>query len=1492
MNASTHLEQATDASLAMEQGFQDGIIARCLPVWIGNLGPGTAGTQPSLTPAQLSALMAALKTSLACRQRLNADLARIQGIYAYCGPLLQQALRESMPASVDCGSLYYRHFYFDISPEPEFASGRLPQREKDSYDIPLLDAALANFTAAEAGRHSLPRSDCIVQHDGNQLRQLSALAFAGHCRKLDLGQRYQEHLVSILEAPANRTASGHSLKSTLRDVQVSSMLIDAYRALSEGRLNAAELALVTRLCHEGAPGTLDGYPVVARQLTAYACKLEQIVVLDVNSSVLGFVSSKRVLVYIPDDPVSPWTAAADLDVFVRWTLGKRLADKPYQQFFSRFVRRRDSPMFFARVASELADVTDTASRDMDQHMAAYPLPLFEHLAQARIAQIKDDAASIAVPVAAIDREAWQAQQERLLDMAWAVAGVAGFFVPGLNALLLAVAAWGLLKDVFHAVEAWRDGDTRAALEHVLEIASTVVTLGVTAVAVRAISRAWTVSDQLVVARLEDGREKLWLFDLAPFRSAAPALQATVDGEGIYRLGEQRWVNMGGHFYAVQQRADDTWQILPRQGHGPLLQHNGAGAWRVWCEQPLEWDDTRKLFHRLGGEFVQVEPEQVDQVLAMHAMSADQLRGLHVCGQAPQACLVDTVSRVVLRNRIGALVQQLRSGQTVQDQALLARVRGWAGSDGMSHSELGEQVWARRHALLRQLYYEKYPVTAATQELQRDFASLHRLAAEELLATGNQEFLNLSAAAMARRIRGIRVLEALLFDTPQNLDLARVVLRVLQQMPGAGEGPRWQLFDGNAQRPLFSTEGSGRQLSLRYLGGEFHLQDQFAQPLAEAGELFQLLAMGYAPVQRVALNIGEPFALRLRAEIANRVSVQGGTLDRLLGARRPAMFFVLPQRLDNGRLGYPLSGLRRRLGGARQRPRNLVAELRDLYPGFDDNAVEGWLTQLRAARRDPVAELQMLKQQLAQLSKQLRVWQFATLKTWCWPARREFAQGLVKCWRHQVPRLPGAAEDTQGFVFSSYHSDLDELPDIPATVGFSHVSDMALRSLQLRGVPQDFLRAFPRLRQLSITHCRLRSLSVSPALAQGLEVLDLSGNQIQLDERMVGWLAGCRSLVYLNLSHNPLQRSFSVAGMRNLNALMLSNAQLTQVPDGVMDASRLHTLDLSENSIRALPYAFYRSNLWLTRRVRLFGNPLLQVQDTWHEVVSNQVPVQLRWLDLVPVEQRDRMGDIWSKLEGKERSREFFHLLERLTTSADFNHSFLSRYLALRVQRMLMYMSERPALQAELYAHAQTEHCQDNATLRFSDLEVRVKVWKALHESKSADRERALLCLGAQCWRLDALDTVAGLHAAREGRAEESLEFALAYRLELADILDLPIEHDEMLNPGVANLSAWDLAGAINLVRSAQARDALVDYLATQRFWQEYLAEKFTAHLRVPQFMHDELEALIEHNAAQADIDLLQARMQSREINMLEQLTREAIDRHLAAVMLPPIAPLP
>ncbi|WP_343595031.1 NEL-type E3 ubiquitin ligase domain-containing protein [Pseudomonas sp.] len=1480
-----------DRRLAMEQGFQDGMVARGLPAWVARLRLDSAasGRQgPVLTAGQMAALQQALKASLVCRQRLSLDLARIQGIQQYCKPLLQEALRESLYASVDCESLYYRHFYFPITGKPEFATGHLPQREKASHDSPLLDAALANFTEAQASGQALPRSDRVVERDGSTLRLMSAQAFARGCRKLDLGQRYQDHLAAILDAPAAQTASGHAVRASLKAQQAATWLVDACRAHAEGVLTVAELKLVFALCRGDRPVSLAGYPVRARQLTVYECALEQIVVLEMDGGP-GFGPNRRVLVHVPADPVSPWNAAADLDAFIRRTLGKRLADEAYQRFFSRFVRRRDQASFFARVGLELMDVTEAASRDMDQHMVDYPLPLLDHLAQARIEQIKADAAFIAVPVKVLDREVQDARQARFISALWTVAGLASLFLPVVNAVVLAAVAWDMLKHVFHAVEAWDEGDVRAAQDHLLSILGSVIAGGLTAVAVRALSREWNLVDNLVTARLDDGRELLWRFDMAPLRSAAPPVQALPDEQGIYRLGDKCWVRMQSHFYSVRLRDDGQWQVLPREGHGPVLRHNGAGAWRVWCESPLEWDDSRALFRRLGNAFGQLNDEQIDQVLAIHGLDADQLRGLHVCGRAPQACLVDTVSRVLLAKRIQALVSQLRS-DAVLDTELLERVQRWEGAEGLSSQALATRVWNRRRSFLQQLYYEKYPITTDTHELQRSFPSLHRLGAEELLNGAIQAHLELSAAALARRIRCLRVHEALLFDTPQGLDLARVVLRLAEQLPGADNGPAWQLFDGDALEPFVHSNTGQPVWRLHHRAGAFQLSDASGTNVLAADDLFEVMARAFTPEQRAALALGEPFAAHLRAALASRLVGQEDKLADWLGIRHEPGFFRMPQRLGDGRVGYPLSQWRRRLGLERRRPVNLLAELRDLYPGLDDEAVARWLDDMRATQRSPAAELQVLREQLTALRQCLRSWQFSTVRTWRWKARREFAQGLLECWRYQVPRQLGAAAEDHAYVFSTYGSDLDALPALSPEVSFAHVSEIGLRTLQLREVPDSFLRAFPSLSSLSVTNCRLRSLSLPETMAARLKVLDLSGNQLRMNEPLHGVLAHAGSLVYLNLSHNPLGRSFALQGMPDLSTLLLCNTQLVEMPAGVMQAARLTTLDLGENRIAVLPFAFYRSRLWLGARVRLSGNPLVLAADAWHEMDNGEVPLKLRWLDLVTREQRDRMADIWGKLDGKPASRDFFHLLARLTTSADFQDGFLARYLALRVFRMLAYMYERPTLQAQLYEHALTEHCQDNATLRFSDLEVRVRVWKALHGELSGERECALLHLGAQCWRLDTLDTVAGMHAIAAGRPEESIEFALAYRLALADSLDLPIEHDEMLNPGVANLATYDLVNAQRLVRSAQSSDALVDYLLTQHFWREHLTQQYQARLRVPQALYDELETLLSSDAGQVQIDRLQARIQQRERNLLEALSREAISRNLPLVFIAPAVP--
>lgn len=1463
---STSPSNAVDA-LAIAQACQDHYIAQRLPAWMAKL-----------TVADYRLLSQALSQLLACREGLTQALAQVRNLDDFSRPLLQQALARF--GTLDADRVCLRQWYYFTSPTISYVTGRLPVADSDYYDTPLLEAALGNFTEAE--QHDQPRKNCLVDALGATRTELSATAFVRLCRTLDLGQQYQAHLAGVFQP---------SVRELLVRRQRYGMLADALAASAQGVLSAAQLHWVVQLCMHDTLGTLAGSPVSVRRLELFGCRMQQIVVLDVIAEGTFYNTSKYVLVYVPGDPAGPWSVCNDLEHYARRVLGKRLRKNDYRRFFSRFVRRRDSQRFFSAVGERLDDVTRWATRSLDEQTHVYGLPLFDALADDWIGQVKDDAAIIAPPVAMLDRQAQAEHARRLQAEGQTLLGIAGLFVPAIGAVMLGVMAWELLEQSFQAVSDWQQNERNAALAHLLNVGKGLLTVGATVAVVAAARRAWSVVDPLVPAQLPGGEEKLWNTDLEPYRCGTPPPTAVRDEQGVYRLAERCWISMDGHWYEVAWRKnDEQWQLLPYQGYAPLLRHNGAGAWRLWCEQPAEWADARQLFRRLGKPYSDLDDLQIDQALAIHGLDDQHLRAWHVYGRAPEAALADTVQRLLFAGRIHTLVGQLREGAATADQQLLARVLSLPQAAGLHGRALAEVAWAGRRELLQAMYEEHNTGPQTPCPLQRAFASLHHLAAREVMRNASEDdlqhlqetgrvplFMAEAARLQVTRIRTARVFEALRIDTPQNLDLARVVLNLLGQVPGAG-GPGWRLFDGEASEPLLTIEGVGPTFDLLHQHGVFRLHDRAQADAAAAGELFETLAAAYDAEARAASRRPAVFAPVLRQAVADLAFNQRPAVLVALGMGQRRGAFVAPLRLADGRIGYPMAGGRLWAAFGRFRPRALQARLRDLYPAFSDEQVGQGL-----ASADARARLSGLEAQYRQLNSHLDRWVFNAVATPELTARREFRKGLIDCWRLLVPELQDQASVQGGrFMLTQTRSRLRQLPGLPAQVSFAHVSILALRAMRLEQVPDDFLQAFPNLRNLEITNCRLRRLPLPQMLAQRLEVLDLSGNQIALDESQALVLAGCRSLVYLNLSDNPLRRAFSVFAMTELNALHLSRTQLPEFPYGTLDAPQLHTLDLSGNSISVLPDDLHQSHLWRAGRVELSGNLLAaasQASSSWHWLEASRVPYRFRYLDLVAAERRDEMAALWVHLEADEVSDDFFKTLSVLTTSGAFKFSSTACALAARVLEMFEAMSEDTALRLELFRHAAATDCQDNATARFADLEVRLMIWRTRRQQGGRPPEQGLLWLGGQLWRLALLDQFAAEHARRLGAGSESLEFALAYRVALRTALDLPAQPGEMLYTDIARLQDTDLRSARAFVLAAQTRDGMAEYLSRQRFWQDYLRGSFPDRLQVPQDMHDELERLMALGNQEAQVERLQIRNQQREHALLLQLTLEALDRN-------------
>lgn len=1487
----------SDDTLRLEQAFQDGLIAKRLPEWLHGLGD-----------APLAELSAALKTSLDCRQRLQARWERVQGIEAFVGAALQDAFDKRFATGVDVGTLWFRQGY-PVPLRGQYFTTRVPVSGTDYAQVPLVEATLRNFVASESMPTGQPRGNGLFDGTGGRLDQPSAIGFARLCRELDAGARYQRHLDAVLDPPGEQ-----SMRELLARLLHSTFVVDAYKANADGILSAAELDLLLRVCRNGEPQALDGAPVVVKQLRVLGCALEQIIVFDVVDQGWLRNTSKRILCYIPGDPHGPWSAHSDLEHLSRKRLGRHLRDGAYLKFFSRFLRRRDSQRFFSTVIELYRDVAIWATRDLQVHMRRMAQPLFDQLAAARIAQIKDDAAMIAPPVAQIDREVQRAHDRRLAAEGWMLVALAGFFIPVVGAALLAVFAWDLLTEVFHGVADWHEGDTSAALDHLTHVLRDIAVMAATGAGVSIVRQAWTRSvlvDSLVPAQMENGETKLWNQDLAAYRSEAPPLAARQGSDGVQRHAGQAFIEMDGQHYPVQQRSvGGAWQLCPRAGFGPVLRGNGAGAWRLASAQPSCWQGARLMFRRLGRPFSELDAARVDAVLSIHGIGTGNLRVLHMENQVPDPWLCDSVERLLLEARIGRAIMDLRSGVGSEDHELLRHARRLPEMPGLEGARLAEQIEVHRRRLLQALYDSGQEAdTVAIATLRRVFTGLHRRAAQALLEGADADDyrrlvetgripmrLAESARASVARIRTVRVLEALHYDMPQSADLARVAIGLLDGLTSASPPIRWRLLDEHVGGPVLAAGGEpATATGLLHLDGRFVRLDPQGNAVGEAGDLFEVIAAAYGDDQLTALGLGAPFAASLRLAVRRRAVADRQAVERLLSPARPGATRT-PSRLQDGRFGYLLSGRLPGRGWRRARPQALLDRVHGLFPALDQAELDMWISAVQASGRRVEEILTTVRAQSELLGQHMERWVRSVSGVEAREQRRYFGDALMRCWQRStfeesIHRFPPIE-----LWWSQMGARPGVLPELPNQIRFNRVAILSLRGMELEAVPDSFLQAFANLRVLELPGNRLTRLPAQLQHMRQLQCLDLYNNQIALDPGQSAVLAGCEALTYLNLSHNPLGRLFSVHAMTRLNELRLNSSRIDALPHGTLECPRLVTLDLRNNLITELPEAFYQARPWGRGRVWQ-GNPLsvrqqqrlraaLASPEPSVQVVEAEVLPRMRWLDAIDEAHRDELGSAWALVEGDESGEAFFQLLQGLSATADFDSPAGARDLAFRVLEMLRAMDADSGLREELFAHARNVTCQDSVTLRFSDLEVRLLVFQAEQESAVGNGERALLDLGRQLWRLEAVDRIAleDVQARRAaGEGTDEIEVVLAYRLALRDDLDLPLRINEMLFGNLAGVGAQQVARARERVLASEGSETLAMSLVDRDFWQQHLRHAYPARfegLDTP--YHTRVEALMtQGELSEAErlrqIGQVQHARTQAECALMLDLTRQALE---------------
>ncbi|WP_181427864.1 dermonecrotic toxin domain-containing protein [Pseudomonas mosselii] len=1205
-------------------------------------------------PVQQDDLREAIKQRTVSGKALTEALQGLQGITEFCEPLLKARLG----VQVSVTQAQFRHQPFTHSLEGEFpdpdASHEMP-RPTVLTELPsgaatltsLLEAALHNFEGmTEVGPFSTLQ---VSVDDSSAIPGLNTSAFVSHCRALDLGTRYQQHLQGIY---------GGSRKTVLQPLWSQSrrdeLAVQALIARLRGHLTDEGLGALRQLCATDAAPSFGTATASVQTLSMLGIQLHDLWLLTSNGQ-----PNPSCIAYLPFDDDQPVQEFINRLAFGRY-LRRRLLEPDYLERFLEHVALKDRPKMARKLKARLFEShrddvipletpspafgetepgthpwqeQETAGKTGDSSPArpagfpalairetAIAFPVWPKLFNDHVQRLHDDARGVAVPTADIDAKA---RRERLMlwgDRGLTLLGVAAMFVPGLDVAMLAVGAGQVMSSIFHGFEAWSEGDNAEAVS---QLESLLVNFGsVAAIAGAAkLAKASGFVDWMESLWL-DGEERLWHPQLESYRSPVKLpVDLQPDDEGILQYDDRHFVELDDILHEVRKDVAENWRILHPQApkaYQPRLHGNGKGAWRMAHEQPQEWPRV-KLMRRLGPLCKGLTDDELLAALDSSALDRGVLEQVHADGRRPPALLEDALRRLKADITAGDIIARTRQGRPLAAYkqfaiSVLDELPGW-------------------------------PEDVVLEVFDGD------------KPTG-------SATRYGRNRLGERVIQVTRSDL-ENGDLARIILQGLDEetvaalLPEGTPGERRQqalqtlmadqlsakrasLFDS-----LYSSQPKASNPAGLAIGRQFpNLPRQALDELANqanSAEQDNLLA------GRVPLRIAEEARLlqaraRLdrailglyRSSLANTDSqfisdsllyrhpdwtvqqryyaalADRSATARLIGQQPSLSGVRSPLRLSDGRYGYPLSP-----GVFASRAER---ELHALYPGLSSREVRQMLGTLRA-RGNVTEQIQALRAQLAGLREQLHTWASTGADDWGEEVGAHFnrtADVLIRAWQ----RLDGE-------MLSLSNLTLDALPTL--STRFDHITTLTLENLNVIEMPADFLQAFPALRridvrsspQLSATSVlqalrnapQLRELRLSgarlgelPAAAHevlptliNLRSLELPRNRLTLTQPDLQMIAGLR-LEILDLRVNRIVLDADMAGafgsMRELRHLHLSLNPLGLSPD-LSGMENLATLRLDNGQLQQWPSglsALMQRNPCMLREVDLSANRIAQVPD--------------------------------------------------------------------------------------------------------------------------------------------------------------------------------------------------------------------------------------------------------------------------------------------------------
>lgn len=773
------------------------------------------------------------------------------------------------------------------------------------------------------------------------------------------------------------------------------------------------------------------------------------------------------------------------------------------------------------------------------------------------------------------------------------------------------------------------------------------------------------------------------------------------------------------------------------------------------------------------------------------------------------------------------------------------------------------AWARdNRSQVFERFYQRFNVssTAEARTLERDFSGLPRPVAQALVDSANDTQRQLlltgkvplelaeQARVLVRETRLNRALEGFYLVGQANEDTEKLVLHFLERLPGwpleaALEiredsilGPvthRWGGIQVQPPKVLIKTEQGYQRYRPR---GQIYILEP-GPALSLSSAMFKLLSEYQR--ERLGFNSLEDGPL-FNAALGKLAASARMESARVLGMQPIKPGFKAPVALEAGKVGYPLCGM---LVG--DHSWSLQRRVRDLYPGFDDNQVLIYLDALVKRGIKPLNILRERKRERRALLKNLQAWINATpVEVSVADAMYDYAEsryrvaGLIeRSWRKSPTHIPWAnSEELYSLNLDGFR--VGNFPVLPAVADFSHIRELKLNNMASRDTAQGFLEHFSGLFSLEMDNNRMVNLPTQLQHMPNLRRLSLARNLLYLSPANAAILNRLSRLEVLNLNENLLGPLLNLGSLSYLRRVYLRRTWIEEWPEGLISRPFLETADLRENRIIKIPEQVYQAPESLTRNISLPGNPLSSASRlrlaryvmqsgssmgiNSEELMSEAAAFEF-WSAGITRHELTRCEVLWNSLRADVASDDFFTVISRLTATADVQN--VRQDLSRRVWEMIDAANENTELRRDLLdLAASPRSCTDSIAITFSAMEVQMELTRILAAPQTEEVE--LLRLAKRLFRLDELGKFASAdyraRLALGGLAPDELGMHLAYRIGLAEALELKGQPESMTFSVLAGVTAEDLEKARCEVERLEQTSALNVFISTREFWKDYL----------------------------------------------------------------------